>query len=168
MLGVSVRAVERYTTAGRLSVRYERGKTRSVAAYDEAEVGTLKSELENPAEVRPALVPATPTNADHMRQTPSHALQRAGDGQGIAMLVSTLADALQAAQGARLAVPAPALLMTEREAAAWLGVSKYQIARARIDGKLYARKIGRGWRVRPEDVLRLRDELFGAETDGGG
>jgi excisionase family DNA binding protein len=51
------------------------------------------------------------------------------------------------------------LLLSIPEAAAWLGVSKYQIEIAIHDGKLIAPKIGRGRRVRPEDLLRLKDEI---------
>jgi excisionase family DNA binding protein len=77
-----------------------------------------------------------------------------------------IADALHVALSARIAVPAPSLLLTIPDAAAWLGVSKYQIEIAIHDGKLIAPKIGRGRRVRPEDLLRLKDEMFGAAVKG--
>lgn len=47
-LGVSVRAVERYTQQNKLSARYERGRTRSVAVYDEEELRAFKEELTAP------------------------------------------------------------------------------------------------------------------------
>lgn len=47
-LGVSSRALERYTAAGRVAVGYQRGKTRSVAVYERAELERLKSELQRP------------------------------------------------------------------------------------------------------------------------
>jgi excisionase family DNA binding protein len=64
-LGVSVRALERYTNQGRVSVRYERGKTRSVAIYESADLEVLKADLERPT-LRPATV-ETPTNSDSLR-----------------------------------------------------------------------------------------------------
>lgn len=44
-LGVSVRALERYTSQGKIGVRYERGKTRPVAVYDEADLAALRERL---------------------------------------------------------------------------------------------------------------------------
>ncbi|ACK74167.1 hypothetical protein PCC7424_5608 (plasmid) [Gloeothece citriformis PCC 7424] len=44
-LGVSTRAIERYTQKGKLSVKYENAKTRPVAVYDQAELDRLKDEL---------------------------------------------------------------------------------------------------------------------------
>ena len=44
-LGVSTRAIERYTQKGKLSVKYEGGKTRPVAVSDPEELDKLKEEL---------------------------------------------------------------------------------------------------------------------------
>lgn len=44
-LEVSPRALERYTQQGRLSVRHERGKTRPVPVYDDAELTQFREEL---------------------------------------------------------------------------------------------------------------------------
>lgn len=48
-LGVSVRALERYVQQGRISVRYEKGKTRPTANFDTAELETFKTELNQPS-----------------------------------------------------------------------------------------------------------------------
>ncbi|MEM6400732.1 MAG: helix-turn-helix domain-containing protein, partial [Cyanobacteria bacterium P01_D01_bin.116] len=37
-LGVSVRALERYVQQGKLTVRYEKGKTRPTANFDQTEL----------------------------------------------------------------------------------------------------------------------------------
>jgi DNA-binding transcriptional MerR regulator len=47
-LDVSTRAIERYTKQGKLTVKYEKGKTRSIAIYDQAELERLKEELNTP------------------------------------------------------------------------------------------------------------------------
>lgn len=47
-LGVSSRALERYTASGRLAVGYAKGKTRSVAVYERVELERLKAELGRP------------------------------------------------------------------------------------------------------------------------
>src|SRR5688572_16772273 len=45
-LGVSVRTLELYTQQSRIGGHYEKGKTRPVLVYDEAEVKRFKAELE--------------------------------------------------------------------------------------------------------------------------
>ena len=44
-LGVSVRALERYVQQERVSVRYEKGKTRPTANFNPAELETFNTEL---------------------------------------------------------------------------------------------------------------------------
>ena len=48
-LGVSVRALERYIQQGRISVRYEKGKTRPTPNFDPSELETFKTELNQPS-----------------------------------------------------------------------------------------------------------------------
>ena len=60
-LGVSTRAVERYTKQGKLSVKYEKGKTRPIATYKPDELKKLKDELETPT-YQPSVVTATNTD----------------------------------------------------------------------------------------------------------
>jgi excisionase family DNA binding protein len=45
-LGISTRQVENYASAGRLSVRKERGKTGDISVYDDEELRQLKIELD--------------------------------------------------------------------------------------------------------------------------
>jgi len=61
LLGVSVRALERYVQQGRISVKYEKGKTRSTANFDQTELEGLKEELNQPT-IKPAV---------ESRQTPT-------------------------------------------------------------------------------------------------
>jgi excisionase family DNA binding protein len=53
-LGVSVRALERYTQQSRIAARYEKGRTRPTIIYDESEVERFKAELEK-VKHKPAL-----------------------------------------------------------------------------------------------------------------
>lgn len=50
----STRQVERYTSAGELSVTYEKGTTRKVPVYNRGEVEALKERLERPT-IKPAI-----------------------------------------------------------------------------------------------------------------
>ncbi|MBD2609641.1 helix-turn-helix domain-containing protein, partial [Scytonema hofmannii FACHB-248] len=52
-LGVSVRALERYVQQGRIGVKYEKGKTRPTANFDQTELEAFKEELNQPT-VKPA------------------------------------------------------------------------------------------------------------------
>lgn len=79
LLGVSVRAVERYAAADKLAARYVRGKTGQVLDFDEAEVERFKATLDAPVAKRPP-APSDPTLdpsavSDALRQ-------RARDGSG--------------------------------------------------------------------------------------
>ena len=49
LLDKTPRAVERYAAAGRLSVTYEKGKTRDVPMFDRAEVEALAESLRQPS-----------------------------------------------------------------------------------------------------------------------
>ncbi|MBA3715175.1 MAG: hypothetical protein H0W76_22395, partial [Pyrinomonadaceae bacterium] len=104
-LGKTERAVERYTQAGELSVKYKPGKTRPIADYDETELRELKHRLANPSDVRPAVVSETPTKAEHPRTSPTQALQRVGSVEGIQALGQAIADALRATQDGRNDTP---------------------------------------------------------------
>lgn len=74
-LGVSSRALERYTASGRVAVGYAPGKTRSVAVYERAELERLKSELQRPllrgaAVATSGAIPGVPVTSE---QTPTSA-----------------------------------------------------------------------------------------------
>jgi excisionase family DNA binding protein len=174
ILRTSTRGVERLVSRGKLHVTPEKveGRTRLQPMYDEQQVGALAAEMTpDAASIATNGDGELATNKDsgdtHPREIdddptvePTHALQRAPSEQSMQALAPHIAAALHVALSARIAVPAPSLLLSIPEAAAWLGVSKYQIEIAIHDGKLIAPKIGRGRRVRPEDLLRLKDKLF--------
>jgi hypothetical protein len=158
-LGVSGRAVERYTQQGKLSVHYEPGKTRPVAVYREDELEPLRKEIEaNLYHQRPAHEKPNPANPEQagglvaIQQT--QALQRAGSEQSIQALGQAIADALRATQrnqDGKHDAPPPVelkdkLMLTEKEAAAYAGLSLADIERARDPLKTI--KTGAGWRVK--------------------
>ena len=145
-LGCSTRQIEKFASEGRLGERvYVRGKRGRQADYKPEEVARLKVELERErAEVIGHAAPFANVQA----------LQRAGGEQGMSMLASVLADALRAAHATgdgRHDTTPPVelkdkLMLTEREAAAYAGLSLADIERAR--DPLKAIKTGAGWRVK--------------------
>ncbi len=161
-LGKTERAIERYVKDGRLSARYVAGKTRSVADFDEAELERLKHELDNPSDVRPAVIPKTPTNAEQPRQSATNALQRTANDEALTMFVSMLSDAMRATQGqgnGKVEQPSIAdlsakLTLSFSEASRFSGVPESHLRAAYAEGNLRGAKIGRGVRVLPDDVRK--------------
>ncbi len=159
ILNMTTRAVERYTKQNRLSATYERGRTRPVPTYEEAEVRALAAWLVHPAQ--PAISNSDRSdNSDRDVGIPANqALQRQGGAEGMQAFASMIADALQGAQtprGGRHDAPPvelkDKLTLTLSEAAALSGLSANHLREACVAGKLKARIVGRGWKIRPEDL----------------
>ncbi len=152
-LDCSTRQVEKYAAENRFGIiEYVRGKRGREAKYDADAVARLKSELE--AE-RQQIVGYAPRE-----HSPSQALQRAGSEQGIATLVSVLADALRATQDGKGGSPvaiadlAQKMTLSFKEAALLSGVPESHLREGYARGILRGAKIGRGVRVTPDDVRK--------------
>lgn len=173
-LGVSVRALERYTAQSRVAARYEKGKTRSVLVYDQGELKRFKTELETalhrPSVDRPD---ANTPNSDNA----ATAMAPFGDVQAMGAMLSPLLQLAQAAQEAtpalqRLAAtrgdaprqkrhaPTEAkLLLSVEEAQSLTGLSRNSLMEAIRAGRLAARKVGRAWRIKRRDLEAFIDAL---------
>ena len=163
-LGKTERAVERYTQAGELSVKYKPGKTRPIADYDETELRELKHRLANPSDVRPAVVSENPTKAEQPRTTPTQALERTGSVEGMQAFALMVADALRATQDGKGGSPvaiadlAQKMTLSFKEAALLSGVPESHLREGYARGMLRGAKIGRGVRVTPEDVRKYVEQ----------
>ncbi len=160
-LGVSVRAVERYTQQGKLSVTYTKGRTRPIAEYRQDELDALRAEINaNLYHQRPAHEKPNPANSEQagglVAISPSLSLQRAASPQTIEALGQAIADALQGAQthaNGTSSVPlADKLMLSIDEAAALAGLSAHHVREAIKAGRLKAKIVGRGWRVKRPDL----------------
>jgi excisionase family DNA binding protein len=149
-LGSSVKTLERKIAAGDVSVAYVPGATGKQRTFDRAELDRFKA-----AEAEKAVATSYVISKSRNSDAPSsQALQRAGGEQGMSMLASVLADALRAAHatgdGKHDTLPIAdlslKLMLTEKEAAAYAGLSLADIERARASVK--AIKTGAGWRVK--------------------
>ncbi len=158
-LGVSVRAVERYTQQGKLSVTYTKGRTRPVAEYRQDELDALRAEINaNLYHQRPAHEKPNPANSEQagglVAISPAHALQRAPSEQSMTMFVAALSDALREAQtpgNGVVDVPLrDKMTLSFKEASRLSGVPESHLRAAYSDGKLRGAKIGRGVRVSPD------------------
>ena len=148
-LGVSERALQRYTQQGRISTRYIKGKTRPTPEYDEEELERFKVELSGTITHSPKVLtsemPPDPDTAlariDRNSQAPDLAallLTRAFEGMGVKL---------------RPAVPIEhKTLLTLTEAQAVTGLSRSILRQAIEAGTLKAKTIGKAWRVKRSDL----------------
>jgi excisionase family DNA binding protein len=144
-LKVSTRAVERYTSKGKLNVSYrdkEGGGT--IAVYDAAEVEKLKAEIENPPKTKPIKQPDTTTNGK--------ALARVEVSRQMNPLLEVLAQVLQPTNKPNVMEAAQKLTLSLAEAAVLSGLSKGFLSTAIHSKKLKAAKRGRGWNVKRTDL----------------
>jgi excisionase family DNA binding protein len=151
-LGVSVRAVERYTQQGKLSVHYEPGKTRPVAVYAEEELRPLKDEIAaNLYHQRPAVEKGNRANPEQSSDVGEvTALARSvGTTDALALIIREVTTATVGALRADAAVVplADKLTLSLVEAAQLSGLSRGHLRAAIEAKKLKARIIGRGWRM---------------------
>jgi excisionase family DNA binding protein len=163
LLDKTPRAVERYAAAGRLSVTYAKGKTRDIPQYDRAEVEALAEELQKPSTPARGTVATPGDNGDKgMSQAVairSHALERQPSAEGMQTFALMVADALRGAQthangtgGAVSVSIADKLMLSIDEAAALAGLSANHVREAIKAGRLKAKIVGRGWRVKRPDL----------------
>lgn len=139
LLGRSVRVLQRYTAQGRLSVKYEKGKTGYLATYDKSEVLQLKKELNEPQSLfRPA---ALQTNQQAMSSMTTEAVQ-------------TLIEAMK--QSALL--PAK-LLLTIPEAAVILGIAPDLLRETAAQARVEIFNVAGADRIDRRDLDAIIDQL---------
>jgi excisionase family DNA binding protein len=157
LLDKTPRAVERYAASGRLSVTYEKGKTRDIPQYDRAEVEALARELQKPSTPARGTVATPGDNGDagvsQVVAIRSQALERQTGAKGMAIFVSAIKDALQGNH-------APKMLLSLTDAAEVSGLSASHLLDAIHDGRLDGRKIGRGFKIRPADLQEYAKQVW--------
>lgn len=161
-LGVSTRAIERYTQKGKLSVKYEGGKTRPVAVYDSEELDKLKEEL-TATTYKPAVEAGdeTPTDLATTNVKLSGLVERF-----LIPLPSQLQQLTEAVQSLK-ALPGNGatvgienkLLLTLSEVRALTGLSRETLREAISDGRLKAQIVGKAWRVKRKDLEEYIENL---------
>lgn len=147
-LGVSTRTIENYAKEGRISVTYVSGKNGKQAEYKEDELRHLKEELETPVH-RSFVAP----NSSEI--TPSE------DFGGLATAPQArLIELLEEIAAQMWVLPWNRLVFSLEEAALQSGYSKSHLRSAIALGHLKAKKVGKGWKVRPQDLERYTNWLF--------
>ena len=147
-LDVSEKTISRYVSSGKLPARYIAGKTGKQLDFDADELEAFKLESAAPIEAgqdkTTAIVPATPI-------------------MPTSELFAEFVRAVVAETGQDKAVvpTADKMLLSLDEASALSGAPRSILDAARKDGRLSARKIGRGYKVQRADLEAFVASLFG-------
>ncbi len=138
LLGVSTRLVEKYASEGRLGeVTYVRGKTGKQADYNREAVEKLKQVLESPDT---AIATKTP------------------DAR---FIVASLVEAMTSREESRSASVrvSEKLLLAVNDCRLLTGLSEQSLREAIHAGKLKAKIIGRGYKIKRQDLDEFINEL---------
>jgi excisionase family DNA binding protein len=147
-LGVSTRAVERYTSKGKLLPSYEKGRTGLAPVYDRAQLDKVKEEMEAP---RPVVRRDKPAQHDKRDGNGGGALVlRQGRGTDLASFVKAIEEARLTARP--IVAPENKLTLSLSEASALSGLSRAHLLDAIHGHKLKGQIIGRGWRIKRADL----------------
>lgn len=147
-LGVSTRAIERYTAKGRLTPTYEKGRTGPAPVYAKAQLDELKKEMEE-AISAPRLPIKSDKPAKRSKTDKGNGLiTRPNKNNDLAMLLTAID---RARTPSTLDVSAK-LLLSISEAQKLTGLSDKHLRNAVHTGKLKGKIIGRGYKLKRTDL----------------
>jgi excisionase family DNA binding protein len=145
-LGVSVRALERYTKTRKISARYEKGRTKPTPVYDEEELREFKSKLETSTH-SPAVIPPDNDNGTKTLSPLSQTTRLVKNPDSLRHLVTALSILDER-------------MLTVKEAAEVSGISEGALRRDMKAGQLPKYKgYGRGDRVKKSELRTYVQEL---------
>jgi excisionase family DNA binding protein len=167
-LGITPRALEYHVKQRNIGARKEKGKTGDIAVFDESEVRKLKATID----ARRAPVSAVERIGHESHEAEPRSIMRLSDAslnqspqtalqvQDLAPLGARLIEALEGLQsrGAAQSQAHDGVRVSEKftlsliEAAQLSGLSRGHLRTAIEEKKLKARIIGRGWRVKRDDL----------------
>jgi len=148
-LGVSVHALQRYVSQGKLSVTYTRGARGQVAQFNEEELKAFKDQLTQPAYPQRPTVAAT-----YDKPSPQAVASVTASGLVPAAIGERLITALEKLQpnGHVTISLGDKLTLSLREASLLAGLSRSFLSDAIHSKKLKAAMRGRGWNIKRADL----------------
>jgi excisionase family DNA binding protein len=157
-LNCSERAIERYVKAGKISCRYEKGKTRSVAVFDQSELEKLKGEGEA---VRPAFEVYEPESRQTTTVEDSGLAILHNEPVGIVGIddISKLSAMVELLLSNQIKV-SDKLALNLNDCSQLTGFSKGILRKAIANGQLKSKIIGRSWRVKRADLEAYIDQVL--------
>jgi excisionase family DNA binding protein len=149
-LGMSVRTLLRHTAAGRIAASQRRGTRGAETVYDEGELEQFKKQLEGVTyPVRPVVTSGTNAFESDAALVPPNQAEFVGE-RFLAALESIAARDSKPSVGV---VPiADKVILTLADAAVLTTLSRSHLLEAIHDGRLKAKIIGRGWRIKRNDL----------------
>jgi excisionase family DNA binding protein len=143
-LGVSIRRVEQFDAEDRLGVKmYVKGKTGKQADWSEDAVESLKAELQNPVQ------PITSLQGANSSVTGHSGLVRRADAGAFLEQLAALMERREAQPQLNIGEK---IMLTLADAAALTSLSTNHLRDAIKAGKIKARIIGRGWKIKRADL----------------
>jgi excisionase family DNA binding protein len=147
-LGVSTRAIERYTARGRLTPTYEKGRTGPAPVYDKAQLDALKKEMEAATNTpRRPIKSKKPAKKDKLDKG-NELIIRPNKNNDLATLLAAID---RARTSSVLDVSAKPLLSIS-EAQKLTGLSGKHLRDAIHLGKLKGKIIGKGYKLKRADL----------------
>ncbi len=146
-IGASVRTLQRLTGAGKIPVTYERGHKGDEARYTQSDLDAYLQSQKPAALMRPDTA-ATSGATDDATQAMS-LVTTGGAASGMATGAALIEAFAQMSAPVRVSEKFTLSLI---EAAQLSGLSRGHLRQAIEEKKLKARIIGRGWRVKREDL----------------
>ncbi|MEA5554391.1 helix-turn-helix domain-containing protein [Anabaena cylindrica UHCC 0172] len=157
-LGCSERAIERYVKAGKISCRYEKGKTRSIAIFDQPELERFKNEGEA---IRPAFeVYEEPRQTTTVEQSGLAILEDEPVGIVGVDDISRLSAMVELLLNGNQLKPNEKLVLTIDECHQLTGFPREMIRSAIASGQLLGKKIGKSWRVQRVNLEAYINEVM--------
>lgn len=157
-LGVSTRAIERYTAQGKLTPSYEKGRTGPAPVYDQAQLDELKKQMDESAEATHSTVQREKSDkSDKADKHDKHGalVLRSGSRADLAAFIT----ALDKARGLSIADIAAKPLLTRAEAQRYTGLSRELLHEAVESGKVKEIKLGRAYRIKRTDLDAYIEQL---------
>lgn len=157
-LGCSGRAIERYVNAGKLSCRYEKGKTRSIAVFDQSELERFKGEGEA---VRPAFEVYDPKPRQTTTVEQSGLAILEDESVGIVGIddISKLSAMVELLLNQQIKA-SDKLVLTLDDCSQLTGFSRGILREAIANGQLKSKIIGKSWRVKQADLEAYIDQVL--------
>lgn len=147
-LNVSTRAIERYTSQGKLTPTYEKGRTGPAPVYDQVQLDELRKQMDEAADAtRPSLKLDKKDKADKGDKDSALVL-RSGSRADLAAFIA----AIDKARGESIIDIAAKPLLTRAEAQRYTGLSRKLLREVVMSGKVREIKLGRAYRLKKKEL----------------
>ena len=150
-LNVSTREIERYTSQGKLTPTYERGRTGPAPVYDQAQLDELKRQMDEATDtIHSAVKPDKRDKRDRgdRRDKDGALVLRSGSRVDLAAFIAVI----DKARGQSITDIAAKPLLTRAEAQRYTGLSRELLHEAVTSGKVKEIKLGRAYRIKRAEL----------------